>query len=649
MGTKPAVFGSECKACNLIESHGGLARQWAIKTNADGRPDHDTMGRAFSGKDLEADLQNRPSQTVASPLSRVRRWLVSYPRAVPLAIFLAIAAITGLSVFAIESNARARKEAQVGEAAQAIASALERRANNFASYLRAGAALFSTVEKVEPGAFRQFVSELRLDLEFRGAEGIGWATVIGPGEIADFAARQAIEQGEFPAIRPVRGDLAGGPAGVQTGVQTGVQAGVQAGVRAGVRAGMRANVLAPVTYFYPDTERGRHLLGFDMYSDPARKGAMDEAQRTVQPTASARITLMQEKAGSAPGFIIFMPVFRQIPGGRPVDRALAGFVFSPFSASLFVEAAMERAAPLSLGVRLYDGLAETDHLLVARSLADGGGTRIEQPVVVANRRLILVVEAPKGATLDLLSMITLAFGLTLGSLLMLLARLLTQQAFEDQARLAFFEEQHSIRNSLSRELNHRVKNTLANVLSILSLTRRRSETLDDFADSLEGRVRALSATHDLLTGTDWGTTPLRSVLEAELQHFRAGGEHIINIDGPPVELAPNDALSFGLAIHELATNAAKYGALSVPDGRVSIYWELIEDTMVAVEWCEREGPEVPARRRRGFGTELIEKIVAHELKQPVQLDFEREGVRCIMRVPVRHRKDFQIRQRDPKA
>lgn len=547
-----------------------------------------------------------------SSLSRVRRWLVSYPRAVPLAIFATIAAITAISVFTIESNARAREEAQVREAAQSIASSLERRANNFASYLRAGAALFSTTQDVEPALFQRFVSELRLDLEYRGAEGIGWVTVLEAQDAPAFLQQQRRKQGAFPDIRPA----------LQDGV----------------------GIVAPVTFFSPDTARNRRALGFDMYSDPVREAAMSEAQRTVQPTASARIVLAQEGAGNAPGFVIFMPVFRQIQGGSEIDRALAGFVYSPFSAREFLDAAMERSGSSSLGVRLYDGLAQTNHLLVARSLVEGGGTRIEQPVIAANRRLLLVVEAPQGATLDPLSMITLIFGLTLASLLMLLARLLTQQAFEDQARLAFFEEQHSIRNSLTRELNHRVKNTLANVLSILSLTRRRSSSLDDFADSLEGRIRALSATHDLLTGTDWGTTPIRSVVEAELQHFRAGGDHIVNIDGPPVELAPNDALSFGLAIHELATNAAKFGALSVFGGRVSIYWTLIDDNMAEVEWRESEGPEVKSERGRGFGTELIEKIVAHELKHPVQLIFEREGVRCVMRVPVRRRRDFHIRE-----
>jgi two-component sensor histidine kinase len=245
---------------------------------------------------------------------------------------------------------------------------------------------------------------------------------------------------------------------------------------------------------------------------------------------------------------------------------------------------------------------------------------------------------------DLLSMVTLLFGLALASLLMLLARLLTQQAYEDQARLAFFEEQHSIRNSLTRELNHRVKNTLANVLSILSLTRRRTKDLDTFADSLEGRIRALSATHDLLTVTDWGTTPIRSVIEAELQHFRIGFDDAILLDGPPLELAPNDALSFGLAMHELATNAAKYGALSSPGGQVRISWQMAGDHLAEVEWRETGGPPVAAERRRGFGTELIEKIVAHELRQPVVLDFRPEGVVCRMRVPIRRPADFRIRE-----
>ncbi|MEE4205658.1 MAG: CHASE domain-containing protein [Erythrobacter sp.] len=536
-----------------------------------------------------------PASALSAPppqASRARRWLVSYPRAIPVAIFLAIAAITALSVFAIESNARAREKAQMREYAQSIASALDRRGTSFSSYLRAGAALFSSLEDVTPQTFRQFVSELRLDLDYRGAEGIGW---IEASDVDDPVARRAV-----------------------------------------------------VRYIWPDTERNRRALGFDMYSEDVRAAALEEARSTVRPTASGRIVLAQEGVGREPGFLIAMPVFAGDPTMRDSERSLAGFVYSPFDADQFLSSAIAQAAPAELGVRLYDGDARTDNLLVAHSLGAERVQRTEQTVTIANRELLLVIESAQAQALAPLSMVTLLFGLAVASLLMLLARLLTQQAFEDQSRLAFFEEQHSIRNSLSRELNHRVKNTLANVLSILSLTRRRSNSLDEFADSLEGRIRALSATHDLLTGTDWSTTPLTAVVDAELQHFRAGSDESVTVEGPDAQLAPNDALSFGLAIHELGTNAAKYGALSVPGGHVTIRWKLIEGRLAEVEWRERGGPPVPDERKRGFGTELIEKIVAHELRHPVTLEFAPEGVRCVMRVPIRRRGDFHIRETAPR-
>lgn len=545
---------------------------------------------------------------------RARAWLIKFPRAVPAALFLAIASITALSVYTIEANAHQQERAEAREYARAIGAALEQRGNSFSSYLRAGAALFSSLDEVSPSTFRQFVAELRLDQNYKGAEGIGWSEVVEAQNVEQFLDRARREQPGFPDIRD-DGRAAPG------------------------------QLIAPVTYFSPDTIRNQRALGFDMYSEPVRAAAMDEARRTVQPTASGRIVLAQEGAGEAPGFVIFMPVFTPLEDAADADRSLAGFVFSSFNAGQFLDFAIERAAPGELGVRLYDGELGIDHQLVSRPLDVSSSDTFELPVTIANRELTLVVESAQRKPLAPLSMVTLVFGLAVASLLMLVARLLTQQAIEDRARLDFFEEQHSIRNSLSRELNHRVKNTLANVLSIMALTRRRSSNLDDFADSLEGRVRALSATHDLLTSTEWGTTPIRGVIEAEMRHFGVADEHKITLDGPDVELAPNDALSFGLAVHELATNAAKYGALSVADGRVMIHWKLVADDLAEVEWCERDGPPVAQLRSRGFGTELIEKIVAHELRHNVQLDFPPEGVRCILRVPVRRRSDFQIREK----
>jgi two-component sensor histidine kinase len=111
------------------------------------------------------------------------------------------------------------------------------------------------------------------------------------------------------------------------------------------------------------------------------------------------------------------------------------------------------------------------------------------------------------------------------------------------------------------------------------------------------------------------------------------------------------ASGFGLAVHELATNAAKYGALSAPGGKVTIRWQRGEEPSAETEWAEVEwqetgGPPVAGERRRGFGTELIEKVVAHELRTPVTLDFAPTGVRCVLRVPVRRPADFRIRERE---
>lgn len=556
-----------------------------------------------------------------SSSGRARRWLVLYPRAIPLVIFLALAAITALSVFAIESNARARERAQMREYAQGVAAALDRSGSGFTSYLRAGAALFASVPEVSPDTFDSFVRALKLNTEYSGAEGIGWIPVIEARDLPAFLARTRAAQPSYPDIYPA-------PAKDSTGR------------------------IAPVAMFAPATAVNRRALGYDMYSDAARAAAMAEAELTLRPAASGRIILLQETSGTAPAFAIYMPVFRMATAaGRSDERSLAGFVYTPFRAREFLDAAIDRQGQDRFGVRLYDGEVSTGHLLVAHTITDAAEETVQQEVNIADRKLMLVIESANVQVLSSLSMVTLVFGLALASLLMLLARLLTQQAFEDQARLAFFEEQHSIRNSLTRELNHRVKNTLANVLSILSLTRRRASGLDDFADSLEGRIRALSATHDLLTVTDWGTTPMRAVIEAELQHFRVALGDAILLEGPDLELAPNDALSFGLAVHELATNAAKYGALSVSGGKITIRWQRGDDpagetAWAEVEWQETGGPPVAQVRRRGFGTELIEKVVAHELRQPVTLDFDPAGVRCVLRVPVRRPADFKIRERE---
>ena len=540
--------------------------------------------------------------------------MIDYPRGIPVLIFVLVTGITVLSVFAIERGEQERDAADVARKAQAMTSAIERRAYTSSAYLRAGAALLSTQDEVTPELFRRFVSELRLDANYRGAEGIGWAPVVEAAELAAFEARLGMsrrdEQHVTPTIEEQPRDL-----------------------------------LTPILFLQPDTVRNRRALGYDMYSEPTRRAAMDLAAANDRPTASGPVVLVQEGGGDAVGFLIMMPVFE----GLSSSRELKGFIYSPFNASQFLASASDLVSYDDIGARLLDG-ETVDPVPMARSDAWlDGRSAVVREVNLANRTMMLEVQSTREEGLSSMSMITLLFGLAVASLLMLVARLLTQQTLEDRRAISWFEEQNSIRNSLTRELNHRVKNTLANVLSIVSLTRRRSADLDEFAEGLDGRIRALSATHDLLTQSDWGTTPIRAVVEVELAPYARDEDHQLDLVGPHTELAPNDALSLGLAVHELATNAAKYGSLSVPGGKVTVRWSQINDTLAKIEWIESDGPPVSQPQRRGFGTDLIEKIVAHELRHPVELDFRPEGVRCSLLVPVRERSEFELRSKGPGA
>jgi two-component sensor histidine kinase len=176
------------------------------------------------------------------------------------------------------------------------------------------------------------------------------------------------------------------------------------------------------------------------------------------------------------------------------------------------------------------------------------------------------------------------------------------------------------------ELNHRVKNTLATVQAIADQTLRTTREPVAFKQAFEARIMALSATHELLTATSWRSAALADVLQVELHPF---GRDRYRLQGPDVDLAPNDALALGLIFHELATNAAKYGALAAPGGFVEIDWTL-EDApgarRLSLAWRERGGPPVSPPKRRGFGSRLIARSLGPDGR--TELDFAPEGLAC---------------------
>lgn len=194
------------------------------------------------------------------------------------------------------------------------------------------------------------------------------------------------------------------------------------------------------------------------------------------------------------------------------------------------------------------------------------------------------------------------------------------------------EEQQKL---LLDELNHRVKNTLATVQSIAAQTLRTNPEPRSFRDAFEARLMALSATHNLLTASNWRGASLRDVLSVEFQPY--GTDRYV-FEGPDVELSSAEALTLGLLFHELATNAAKYGALSSSRGCVEVTWQVVrenDEPVLALDWREQGGPSVTQPSRRGFGSRLIERSLKGELRGEAALDFQPEGLRCRAKLPLR--------------
>jgi chemotaxis family two-component system sensor kinase Cph1 len=185
---------------------------------------------------------------------------------------------------------------------------------------------------------------------------------------------------------------------------------------------------------------------------------------------------------------------------------------------------------------------------------------------------------------------------------------------------------------LMAELDHRVKNTLANIQALVSQTSRGAESLADFAQSLERRIRAMSRAHSLLTESRWQSVSIESLLHDELEaHNHSPGR--ATLSGPPALLTPKAALALSLAVHELCTNATKYGSLSVAAGKVSVDWKVLETGSIVLTWTERDGPAVVTPSRRGFGSTLIERALAFETGGQSTLKFAAEGVTCEIRLP----------------
>lgn len=209
-------------------------------------------------------------------------------------------------------------------------------------------------------------------------------------------------------------------------------------------------------------------------------------------------------------------------------------------------------------------------------------------------------------------------------------------------RTADLEAAISRQELLAREVDHRARNALAVIQSIVSLTPPSSP--EDFAAAIKGRIRSMASAHNLLSETRWGGADLLRLVNEELAPYRAPER--VSVSGPPIDIMPTVAQNLALAVHELATNAAKYGALAEREGRLSVVWRLEGDELI-LEWDEAVHRKVTPPAKLGFGSRVIRSSVEGHLGGSVSKQWRESGLYCTLRLPSTH--FSQLERRSPKV
>jgi two-component system CheB/CheR fusion protein len=186
--------------------------------------------------------------------------------------------------------------------------------------------------------------------------------------------------------------------------------------------------------------------------------------------------------------------------------------------------------------------------------------------------------------------------------------------------------------TLVEELNHRVRNMLTVVGAIANQTLATSPSPGEFTEAFLDRIRSMGKAYDLVSREQWGEVSLHDILDNELRSHAEERDDRIKLGGPDIMFAPRQALALGLVFHELVTNAVKYGALAKRSGRIAVTWQ-IEKGRLLINWLERDGPPVKKPRRRGFGTELIERELKSVLGASVTFDYGPQGVEVRIAAP----------------
>lgn len=397
----------------------------------------------------------------------------------------------------------------------------------------------------------------------------------------------------------------------------------------------------PIVLLEPQNDRNRAALGYDMYSEPIRRLAMDRAIASGEAQMTGPVELVQEiTAEKQAGFLIYLP----FQAGAQLDalqsRPVAGFVYAPFRMGDLIRAALSAGPPLPVKLRIAD--AEANETLLFDDLEAGSGSlQHSRSIELLGRQLLFDVR-PENAGIGQIGLLNSAL-LGLVSFLFAAAAAYAvdarqKEAIQARAVAAAASREADYRELLLQEMKHRIKNHIARIQSIARQSARGATDVKAFTEAFDARLHAMSAVQEILAGSAVVQADLRTVLVKELQQTLDATEVDHLIEGPAVRLAERQAHAFALVAHELVTNAMKYGGLSTQGTGLAIQWTVDRTgaaPMLNLVWDEGvAGLKAPDGASAGFGSRLIDATVKGELSGTLTRDYGPTGLNMRLSMPL---------------
>ncbi|MER9424592.1 CHASE domain-containing protein [Mesorhizobium sp. M0317] len=532
----------------------------------------------------------------------------------PLLAFIAVALISltmaGFAYFATQEAARIKFEATADDALNRI----ESRIDLHLSLLRSTQALFDARNgEISGSEFKAFFSALNVDNNFAGLRGIGYLRLAKTGDEAAVERDMLRDRGAAHTVYP----------------------------------DTTQPWRTPVVLFEPLDPANESTIGYDMFTEPVRREAIEKALADDAQHASGLVQLGQDTgaAQTFTGFLVFVRLnVETAPDGINASRSsTSGLLYAAFRARDLFQTALSRTPLLPVNTAVYDGRADADNLLFQSETPPvasfGDRLLVTRKIIVAGRpwtvlfRPTSAFSQPSSRAIPVMLGL---FGLLLAGAIALVARY-QERAYDAKSLLHETTEKSLLEKDLMlQEMKHRIKNSITRVLAIARQTAAQATDVQEFSTSFSARLQAMAASQDMLTRSRWQKADLGDLLRIELgQVF---GKELPEgiLSGPQVLLDERTTQALGLTFHELATNALKYGEAGNSVGALKVDWSFEgrgSERMLVLNWREAGQKELEAPAKTGFGTKLIDLNVTRELRGTIARDFRIDGLTVEIRIP----------------